>query len=90
MKRKLDDLFTPGSKKPNIVSHILQARDQNIPAVIKTEPTCDKNASKPVIKKENDDDCVLKSEPTKKSCVHPSFELTLVLQSLGKNKFLHC
>ena len=100
MKRKINDFFTPISKKPNIVSHILQPRDQNLPhAVIKKEPKDDKfvihkeNVSKPFIKKENDDDFVLKTEPAspiKKSFVKPSSQDTRVLRSLGKIKFLHC
>lgn len=99
MKRKINDFFTPISKKPNIVSHILQSRDQNLPvAVIKREPKDVKfvnheNVSKPYIKKENDSDCVLKTEPAspiKKLIVKPSSQDTRVLRSLGKNKFSQC
>ena len=52
--------------------------------MIKKKPICNKNVSKP-IKKENDDDRVLKTEPAKKSCFHPSFEVALVHQFLGRN-----
>lgn len=93
MKRKIND-FTPISRKPNIVSHILQPRDQNLPdAVIKREPKDDKFVihndivSKPFIKKENDSDSILKTEPSspiKKSFVKPSSQDTRVLRSLGK------
>ena len=96
MKRKINDFFSPISKKPNIVSHILQPRDQNLPdAVIKREPKDDKFVihneivSKAFIKKENDSDSILKTEsssPIKKSFVKPSSQDTRVLRSLGKNK----
>ena len=97
MKRKINDFFTPISKKPNIVSHILQPRDQNLPdAVIKREPKDDKfgahddivSKSKAFIKKEKDSDSILKTEPSspiKKSFVKPSSQDIRVLRSLGKN-----
>ena len=90
MKRKINDFFTPLSKRPNIVSHILQTRDQNLPVTaIKKEPKevkfDSKYDSKPFIKKEND---VLKIEPTspkQKSIVKPSSQDKRVLGDLGKS-----
>ena len=90
MKRKINDFFTPLSKRPNIVSHILQTRDQNLPVTaIKKEPKevifDSKYDSKPFIKKEND---VFKIEPTspkQKSIVKPSSQDKRVLRDLGKN-----
>ena len=100
MKRKINDFFTPLSKKPNIVTHILQSRDPNLPtaAVIKQEPTdvkCyinDENESTPVIKKEKENDTfkpVSKTDhasPKEKSLiVKPSSQDKRVLRSLCNN-----
>ena len=99
MKRKINDFFTPLSKKPNIVTHILQSRDPNLPTtVIKKEPSDvkfdinDKNECTPVIKKEKENDTfksVSKTDhasPKEKSLiVKPSSQDKRVLRSLCNN-----
>ena len=100
MKRKINDFFTPLSKKPNVVTHILQSRDNNLPAVIKNEPTDVKlfikdeneSKSKPVIKNEKENDL---SRPVSKTdhlsfkkkslVVKPSSQDKRVLRSLCNN-----
>ena len=76
-----DDFLTLLSKKPNVVIHILQSCDPNLPAVLKQEPTDvklfinDENESLPVIRKEKENNTyrpVSKTEypsPKKKSLV---------------------
>ena len=99
LKRVFDDkIFTLLPKKPNVVTHILQSRDPNLPGVIKHEPTDIKlfinyeNESTPVIKKEKENDIsrpVSKTDlpsPQKKSLVvKPSSQDKRVLRSLCKN-----
>ena len=89
MKRKINDFFTPLSKKPNVVTHILQSRDTNLPAVIKNEPTDvklfikDENESKLEIKNEKENDL---SRPDSKTD-HPSFKKkSLVVKPSSQDK----
>ena len=101
MKRKINDFFAPLAKKPSVVSHILQARDPNLPeaaTVIKKEP----KDVKFVIKTENEfceiakkDKSGENAQPVKKtdatspkkksSVVKPSPQDLKVLRSLGKD-----